>query len=167
MIRSAPIVRVNPLSISLLVVLVAGALAAGAVAAADAAAEAREAIRKADIEFCEAVAARDRARFAALVAEDARFFPGGVPTGTRDEVLKQWEPLFAGDGPRLSWKPVYVEASASGDLGFSTGRYERQGKGADGAPQTGTGWYVTIWRKGSDGRWRAAVDIGTPPSVKK
>jgi len=37
-------------------------------------------------------------------------------------------------------------------------------RGADGTPRTGTGWYVTIWRKGPDGRWRAALDIGTPPS---
>ncbi len=167
MIRPAPTFQVIPRPLSVLLFVVAGALATGPVAAADAAAEAREAIRKADIEFADAVAARDRARFAALVAEDARFFPGGAPTGTRDEVLKEWEPLFAEEGPRLAWKPVYVEASGSGDLGFSTGRYERHGKGADGTLRTGTGWYVTIWRKGSDGRWRAAVDIGTPPAVKK
>lgn len=137
------------------------------VAAANVANEAREAIRKADVAFCDAIRARDRARFAALVAEDARFFNGGEPSGKRDEVVKDWEPFFVEDGPRLTWAPVHVEASASGDLGYSTGRYELSGKNADGTPRTATGWYVTIWRKGADGLWRAALDIGTPPSPKK
>lgn len=150
--------------------LVAAALAlalARPAGALDAAAEAREAIRKADVAFCDALKARDKARFAALVTEDARFFAGGDPTGSRDEVVKDWEPFFAENGPRLTWAPVHVEAAASGDFGYSTGRYERGGKNADGTPRSGTGWYVTIWRKGADGRWRAVLDIGTPPSEKK
>lgn len=131
------------------------------------AAEAREAIRTADAAFCDALRARDRARFAALVAEDARFFTAGEPSGTREDVVRDWEIFFADDGPRLTWAPVHVEAAASGDLGYSTGRYEWGGKSADGTPRISTGWYVTIWRKGSDGRWRAALDIGTPPSPKR
>lgn len=152
------------------VLLVAGALAASLASpsrAADGAAGAREAIREADVAFCEALKARDRVRFAALVAEDARFFTGGEPSGRREDVVKDWEIFFADDGPRLTWAPVHVEAAASGDLGYSTGRYEWGGKNADGTPRTFTGWYVTIWRKGADGRWRAALDIGTPPSPKK
>jgi len=141
-----------------------GAALAGPVRAADAAAEARDAIRKADLAFCEAVTTRDRARFADLVATDARFFHAAGPTGSREEVLKEWEGFFAENGPRLTWAPDQVEASASGDLGWSTGRFEMTLRGADGTPRTGTGWYVTIWRKGPDGRWRAVLDIGTPPS---
>jgi ketosteroid isomerase-like protein len=136
-------------------------------AAADAEAGAREAIRKADLDFCEAVKARDRARFADLVAPEARFFLTASPTGRREEVLKEWEVFFVENGPSLTWTPVHVEASASGDLGYSTGRFELTLRGADGTPRTGTGWYVTIWRKGADGRFRAVLDIGTPPSPKK
>jgi ketosteroid isomerase-like protein len=142
------------------------ALSSLPVAAADGAAGAREAIRKADADFCEAVTARDRARFADLVAPEARFFQASGPTGSREEVLTAWEVFFVENGPRLTWAPVHVEAAASGDLGYSTGRFELTAKNADGTPRTGTGWYVTIWRKGADGRWRAAVDIGTPPSPK-
>lgn len=157
----------RPSGAASLALLVALLSAPPAAAAADAEAAAREAIRKADVEFCEALAARDRARFGALVASGARFYQAGGPTGSREEVLKEWEVFFAEDGPRLTWTPVLVEASASGDLGYSTGRFELTVKGADGTPRTGTGWYVTIWRKGADGRWRATVDIGTPPSPKK
>jgi ketosteroid isomerase-like protein len=152
------------------VLLLAGAFAAslaGQAPAADGAAEAREAIRKADVAFGEAVKSRDRARFAALLAEDARFFTAGEPSGKREEVVKDWEIFFGEDGPRLTWAPVHVEAAASGDLGYSTGRYEWGGKNADGTPRISAGWYVTIWRKGADGLWRAALDIGTPPSPKK
>ncbi len=153
-----------------LLAVAAGLLAAGLAGpsrAADAAAEAREAVRKADVAFCEALKAQDRSLFADFVAPETRFFHGGDPTGKRDEVLKEWEPFFAENGPRLTWAPVHVEAAASGDLGYSTGRYEMTAKNPDGSSRTGVGWYVTIWRRGEDGRFRAVLDIGTPPSPRK
>ena len=59
----------------------------------------------------------------------------------------------------LTWAPDAAEVSASGDLGYTIGTYRRTAGG-----KTGTGSYVTIWKKSSDGAWRVAVDIGTPPS---
>jgi ketosteroid isomerase-like protein len=35
--------------------------------------------------------------------------------------------------------------------------------GPDGTPVGMSGEYVSIWRRGEDGLWRAAVDIGTIP----
>ncbi|HSU14804.1 DUF4440 domain-containing protein [Longimicrobium sp.] len=59
---------------------------------------------------------------------------------------------------RLSWYPVYVRAAASGDLGFTTGPYER--RDSTGTLQ-GTGTYFTVWRREAEG-WRWVVDLGTP-----
>ena len=62
----------------------------------------------------------------------------------------------------LTWEPDKEEMAASGDLGYTYGRYRYRGNGPDGRPVVHNGKYVTIWRKEQDGRWRIVVDIGTP-----
>ncbi|MDQ5857082.1 MAG: DUF4440 domain-containing protein, partial [Acidobacteriota bacterium] len=63
--------------------------------------------------------------------------------------------------------PNEVQVSASGDLGYSIGTYERMSKDPAGRPTSATGTYVSIWRKQADGRWRAVLDIGTPGTPVK
>lgn len=57
----------------------------------------------------------------------------------------------------LAWEPTGVEASASGDLGVTWGRWVFQSP--DGVPR-GTGAYITVWRRDGEGRWRGLLDIG-------
>jgi ketosteroid isomerase-like protein len=58
---------------------------------------------------------------------------------------------------KLDWWPVYAGIAASGDLGFTTGPYVR-----DGGSRKGYGWYFTIWRRQADGSWRWVLDHGPP-----
>jgi ketosteroid isomerase-like protein len=66
-------------------------------------------------------------------------------------------------GVTLTWRPHTAEAASSGDLGFTLGEYRLTQRSSGGQVETAIGSYVTIWRRGPDGWWRAAVDIGTPP----
>jgi hypothetical protein len=59
-------------------------------------------------------------------------------------------------GLELRWSPSASGMSAGGDMGFTTGEYHLEG--ADG--QVGSGVYVTIWRRGADGRWLVHYDGG-------
>lgn len=55
--------------------------------------------------------------------------------------------------------PVLAGLSASGELGFTTGPYELRAE--RGKPVVRRGHYVTVWRRQPDGRWLAAIDIGS------
>lgn len=62
----------------------------------------------------------------------------------------------------LTWKPSQAEVSASGDLGYTWGRYEYRDRAADGRSIVETGSYVTIWRRQPDGSWKVVLDGGSP-----
>ena len=101
--------------------------------------------------------------FAAYLAEDAIELPrqGEAVTG-RAAIVDGLRALD--DGWVLDWTPVHAEASADGSLGWTWGRYALYRK--DSPDSKATGKYLTVWRRGADGRWRAAADIGnqTPPT---
>ena len=125
--------------------------------------ELREELSAADIEFDEAVASMDRQRFADLVAEDAVFY-SPQPVEGRAAVVADWAPFFDPDsGVRLKWHPVAAEVAASGDLGVTRGAYEITRTTEGGAVSKAAGSYVTVWRRSNGGKWRALIDIGTPP----
>jgi ketosteroid isomerase-like protein len=59
----------------------------------------------------------------------------------------------------LDWRPQYVEASASGDLGLSTGPSKISSKEKPDTPPT-YGQFVSVWRRAPGGPWKVAVDLG-------
>jgi ketosteroid isomerase-like protein len=71
----------------------------------------------------------------------------------------------------LTWAPSFVDVAASGDLGYTWGRYEYRATGPDGQPHIATGYFLTIWKRQADGTWRFVIDNGAadrpkPPSAK-
>jgi len=132
-------------------------------AAALARAEAERALRTMENRLNTAVASKDRQAFLALWADDAAIFPPGKPVVVgKENILREWAPILKDPDVSLTWQPDKVEASASGDLGYTYGKFRWRGKDPEGRVQVHNGKYVTIWRKGKDGRWRAVVDLGTP-----
>ncbi|HZI66548.1 MAG TPA: DUF4440 domain-containing protein [Thermoanaerobaculia bacterium] len=127
---------------------------------------ARRAIRIADLEMAKAVSDRNLEKFNSLVADDAVFFGRDVSRG-REAVAKAWLPLFTDPSMFLKWQPDEVHVSASGDLGYSIGTYDRMSRDPSGKPASARGTYVSIWRKQADGKWRAVLDIGTPGTPVK
>lgn len=120
----------------------------------------REAVRKADLDFYEAVKARSRERFLGFIDDEAAFFGGERRLGPVS-IAEGWAPFFEADGPTLSWAPETVAVVGAGDLAYTSGRYELASKGADGKPHVSRGTYLTVWRKQADGSWKAVVDIGS------
>jgi ketosteroid isomerase-like protein len=68
----------------------------------------------------------------------------------------------------LVWSPTFVEVSASGDFGFTTGPSEYR---ADGVADTTVyyGHFVSVWKKNRDGQWKVVLDVGSsyPKEEKK
>jgi len=60
----------------------------------------------------------------------------------------------------LKWEPSFVEVSASGELGYTWGRYElvvpmtKLGS----PPLIRRGTYVSIWRRQLNGKWKVVLD---------
>ncbi len=60
----------------------------------------------------------------------------------------------------LRWEPVDGQVAASGDLGYTWGRYVATAKDEQGNETEFHGKYVSIWKKQKDGSWKWIVDIG-------
>jgi len=93
-----------------------------------------------------------RDAFLTHLAEDAVLFrPQPVPG-------KQYLQASAPTPGLLAWDPEYAEASRDGSLGYTTGpwQYRRQ----PGAEPVASGRYLTFWRQGEDGTWKAVIDHG-------
>lgn len=102
-----------------------------------------------------------RAAFLEYVAEDGVLFRPGPVNGRK--VLTEGK----GAPGILHWYPEFAEISSRGDLGLSTGPWIYWGSGQ--APAHGH--FVSIWRRQSNGDWRAELDGGighgpmaTPPN---
>lgn len=119
-------------------------------------------LRDADLAFAKATADSGADGWVSYFADDGVMFrPGGVIQG-KDSIQAVVTAWFADDTFSLTWQPTYAEGSATGDLGYTYGRYQSTGRDAAGAVTRGTGSYVTVWRKQTDGTWKVALDIGNP-----
>lgn len=98
------------------------------------------------------------AAFEYYMTEDAMVLPHkGHPINGRDGIVKAF-----GDNPdafTLEWIPEKAEASSSGDMGWTWGKY-KQTIYADGDDIVSYGKYLNIWKKQNDGSWKLIVDMG-------
>lgn len=59
----------------------------------------------------------------------------------------------------LKWAPDFTDASESGDLGYTFGKYTWQLKDKDGKLiQESTGVFHSVWKKQPDGSWKFVWD---------
>lgn len=156
---------------NLLLIACCVALAAGCTCSHDPVdlAGAEQSIRDADLALARAVTECDTEGFKSLLAEDTVFYgtSNAISSGA-DAVAADWAPLLDPERTTtLTWEPHTIRVGAGGELGYSRGSYEVTSTLEDGTTRTGTGEYVTIWRKNAEGVWQAELDIGTPPQPQE
>ena len=83
--------------------------------------------------------------------------PGGLPS-VGPAAIANW---LAANGAGLSAVSTTAESAASGDLGYSYGKYEAA------APKPQSGAYVRIWSRDAMGRWLVAADVTQPAPPRK
>jgi ketosteroid isomerase-like protein len=75
--------------------------------------------------------------------------------------------MMAMPGFKISWTPDSAVVAQSGDFGYTFGSNSTTMPDPKGKPVTEIGRYITVWRKGADGRWRCVMDYGNAaPAVK-
>lgn len=62
------------------------------------------------------------------------------------------------DSVSLSWSPDKVVAAASGDLGYTYGRYRLEAIDSSGRAIRSEGIFHTVWQRQGDGAWRFVWD---------
>lgn len=122
----------------------------------------RNALMSVDERFARETAARGAAGWSSFFAEDGRMLmdKGPIITG-REQISAAMAQSFAKPGFAIQWQPAFADVSASGDLGYTSGRFQVVQNGSDGKPAvTNRGKYVTVWKRQSDGSWKVVLDIG-------
>jgi ketosteroid isomerase-like protein len=127
------------------------------------AADATDEVRCAEIRFSLAAEQHNPAAFEAAIDPDARFVGGEVEHGPA-AVMQAWAPFFEPDGPRIAWRPRFVEVLASGDLALTRGPYRLETKGKDGQAVVRWGTFNSVWRRQPDGGWQVVFDAGAAPT---
>jgi ketosteroid isomerase-like protein len=134
------------------------AAAAVLACAADDAAE--TAIRQADLAWSQAMTDKQLDATVSHYAEEASIFPPNAPTATGKNAIRNvWAQFFAMPGFLVTCHPVKVEASHSGDIGYTQGPYDLAFSDAKGKTVKDHGKYLAVWKKQSDGAWRVVADI--------
>jgi len=117
----------------------------------------------ADRAFAKATATKGVEGWVETFADDGAMLPAGLPIVRGHEAIRDlMSPAFESEGFEFHWEPEEADIAASGDIGYTIGRYERTVTGSDGTSNTTTGKYVSIWKRQEDGTWKVAVDLGTP-----
>lgn len=101
------------------------------------------------------------AAFHAYIAEDGRALPQQGYPRSRDDFARMLQE--EGDDPgstQLTWEPLMADAAASGELGYTHGRYTFARTDESGETSYTYGYYVTIWKRQADQQWRFVLDAG-------
>jgi ketosteroid isomerase-like protein len=143
--------------IRLLILILAGMVAGGTARAENA----LDAILAADRAFAALSLEKGAAKaFEAYAADDAISFGNAWAPNIGPAAIA----ALVGNAGSLEWAPVGGKMAASGDLGYTWGRWKATPAAAKPGekPKVVHGKYVTIWQKQADGSWKFALDTGAP-----
>jgi ketosteroid isomerase-like protein len=134
------------------------------IAAVPALADAVDDVRCNEIQFSKSVETQDAELFVTFIDDDARFVSGVVSHGPA-AVASAWSTFFADDGPRIKWRPQYVEVLEDGTLALSRGPYRMIVTDETGAVREIWGTFNSVWRLQDDGSWKVVFDAGSAASA--
>ena len=113
-----------------------------------------------EADFMKAAAERGSQGYMSYYAEDAAELPNGADMFRGKESIAKTMNFLDDKNNHLTWKPVYADMAASGDLGYTYGIFEFRSKDKEGNPSVEYGKYVSIWKKQKNGSWRVVMDMG-------
>lgn len=123
----------------------------------------RAAVATADSAWLAAAQAGDLEATLGFWTEDARVIAPGQPAFIGQEAIRgMLKGGFSTPGFSVTWHTSDIVVAPSGDVAYSFGTNAFTVPNPDGGVDTLRGQGVVVWRKGTDGRWRSAVDIWTP-----
>jgi ketosteroid isomerase-like protein len=99
------------------------------------------------------------AAFLHFAADSAVLMRGNKLIQGKDSIRAYFEKNRSSDEKTtLIWKPDFVNVSASGDLGYTYGKYVYTVTDSLGKTTNYNGIFHTVWKKQADGNWRFVWD---------
>ncbi len=75
-----------------------------------------------------------------------------------NEAIRAWYKIDVRPNETLTWKPNFVDVSASGDMGYTYGNYIFTSTDSSGIKKESTGIFHTVWKRQTDGSWKFVWD---------
>jgi len=97
------------------------------------------------------------AAFVAFAAEDAVLMRNNSLIIGK-EALSESLQGSASENVSLSWKPDFVDVAASGDLGYTYGKFIYTSTDSLGNESMQEGVFHTVWKRQADGTWKFVWD---------
>ena len=118
-----------------------------------------EELRQVESDFAKRVADKGiREAFTFYAAEEAAIIRNERLIAGRDSISASYA-AAEGSNISLTWAPEKIDVAASGDLGYTYGKYTFIRRDSAGREQArSTGYYRTIWKRQPDGSWRYVLD---------
>jgi uncharacterized protein (TIGR02246 family) len=126
-----------------------------------------ETVRALEAAMMNAAAEKGAAGYMSFYADDAVELPNGAPAIRGKDDIGRTMQFLNDKNNRLTWTPVAVDVSGSGDLAYTYGLFLFRSIGKDGQPVVEHGKYTTIWKKQKDGQWKVILDMGNSSPTPK
>jgi ketosteroid isomerase-like protein len=126
--------------------------------------KAKRAVESVESEMLANFQAKDAAKLSSHYSGDALVATPGRPAARGTDAIQRINAQDLSDPNfKLDFKNERTDVADSGDLAFTQGTFTVTYTDAkSGKPVSGGGTYVTVFRKQSDGSWKAVADIATP-----
>jgi ketosteroid isomerase-like protein len=147
------------LSVVVLLVPLAASFGCQRQAGGDSRAAAEATLKSLDTEWSKTAITQDVDKTISYYASDAIVLPPNGPLATsRDAIRNVWKDMITVPGLSGGWTANKIEVARSGEIGYVTGTWEFKWNDASGKPASDRGKFLEVWKKQSDGTWKAAVD---------
>lgn len=112
-----------------------------------------------DLKFSDYAQENGIARAFAFFAADSAIIyrDQSDPIKGKEKIAELFKKRAAGT---LHWTPFFVDVAQSSDIGYTLGQYVFSSEPSDSNKFENTGYYVTIWKKQTDGQWKYVFDSG-------
>lgn len=111
-------------------------------------------------EWSKSAATDDIEKTVSYWSDDAIFISSGQPTLEGKKSIREMvEGMSKIPGFKISWEPISVSVSESGDMAYMVEKNKLTYNDSIGNPIITTGRVVTVWKKNNNGEWKNMVDI--------
>lgn len=127
---------------------------------------ARASLRTADSEYSQATSSKNVDMFVALYEAGATMYPPAqAPVQGTEAIRALADAFFEDPAFAMTFTPVAIDVSSSGDMGYTLNAVAITATGPDGKPTTERIRDFHLWQKQADGSWKVVVDIWNEESA--